>query len=349
MATVLVTGGTGFLGAHAIAELLSAGHNVRTTVRSLERRADVERMLLTAQAPHTDRLSYLRADLTSDEGWADAAAGTDYVLHVASPFPSSQPKDENELVVPARDGALRVLRAAAEGGARRVVMTSSFAAVGYGHGPEDRAFDENDWSNLDAPGVTPYVKSKTIAERAAWEFIEREGGGLELAVVNPVAILGPVLGPDYSNSIRMITALLNGWLPAALPVWFNVVDVRDVVDLHLKAMTSPEAAGQRFLAVAGEPISFHQIALALRAALGDAAGKAPRGTAPAWLVRAIAVFAPPLREMVPQLNVVRRANGSKARTLLGWSPRSNEEAAVACAESLLRLGLAGSTSVRPAR
>jgi dihydroflavonol-4-reductase len=339
MATVLVTGGTGFIGAHAIAQLLAAGHDVKTTMRSLDRRSDVERMLSVAEAPHPERVAYFAANLTHDDGWAAAAEGADYVLHVASPFPMTQPKDDDELVLPAREGAVRVLRAARDAGARRVVMTSSFAAIGYGHGPMGRPLNEGDWTNLDKGHPTAYVKSKTIAERSAWEFIENEGRGLELAVVNPVAVLGPVLGADYSNSIRIVIALMKGWLPLAPPVWMNVVDVRDVVDLHLRAMTCPKAAGQRFVAVAGEPISFRQLGVALREALGSSAARPPRGTAPAWLVQGLAWFVPPLQELLPQLNVVRRASSAKARTELGWAPRSSREAAVATGESLVRLGI----------
>ncbi len=343
MATVLVTGGTGFVGAHAIAQLLTAGHTVRTTLRSQARRPEIERMLVTAGAPHTERVSYVQADLMADAGWKEAASGADYVLHVASPFPSRQPKDEDELIVPARDGALRVLRAARDAEVRRVVLTSSFAAIGYGHAPDlaggAHARDETSWTDVHGPGVSPYAKSKTIAERAAWDFVSTEGGGLELAVVNPVAILGPVLGPDLSNSIRIVQALLAGYLPVAPPMWMNVVDVRDVVDLHLRAMTAPEAAGQRFLAVAGEPISVHAMALALRSSLGHSAARVPARTAPAWVFRALALAAPPAREIVPMLNTVRRASSAKARTVLGWSPRSNEEAVVACAESLVSQGI----------
>ncbi|MFF5144805.1 SDR family oxidoreductase [Streptomyces sp. NPDC013157] len=339
MAHVLVTGGTGFLGSHTIAQLLTAGHTVTTTVRSLTRRSDVERMLKVAGSPHADRVSYVEADLTSDRGWDRAVAGAEYVLHVASPFPGTRPKDEDEVIVPARDGALRVLRAAREAGVRRTVLTSSFAAVGYGHGRTGRTFGEDDWTETDGPGVSAYIKSKTVAERAAWDFVEREGDGLELAVVNPVGIFGPVLGPDYSASIRIVHAMLTGAMRAAPPIWTNTVDVRDAADLHLRAMTAPEAAGQRYLALAGEPISFHHIALALRARLGEAAVKAPTGTAPAWLLRLLATVNPALREMVPQLGVVRRASNAKARKELDWSPRSNENAVVATAESLVRLGL----------
>ncbi|MEU1342737.1 aldehyde reductase [Streptomyces sp. NPDC005827] len=339
MAHVLVTGGTGFLGSHTIARLLMSGHKVTTTLRSSKRQPDVERMLSVAEAPGREGVSYVEADLASDAGWDRAAAGADCVLHIASPFPGSRPKDENELIVPARDGALRVLRAARDAGVGRVVLTSSFAAVGYGHGRTDRVFTEADWTNPDGPGLTPYVKSKAVAERAAWDFIAAEGNGLELTTVNPVGIFGPVLGPDYSSSIRVIHAMLTGAMRAAPPIWTNTVDVRDVADLHIKAMTSPAAAGQRYLALAGEPVSFGQIALALRSELGEAAAQAPTRSAPAWLLRLLSTVSPRLRETVPQLGVVRRADNAKAREQLGWAPRSNEESVVASARSLVRLGL----------
>ncbi|MCI3274882.1 SDR family oxidoreductase [Streptomyces cylindrosporus] len=340
MAHVLVTGGTGFLASHTIAQLLAAGHTVTTTVRSLARRSDVERMLGVAGAPRTDTVSYVEADLTADRGWDRAVAGADHLLHIASPFPGAGPKHEDEVIVPARDGTLRVLRAARDAGVRRTVLTSSFAAVGYGHGPTDRTFTEDDWTRTDGPGVSAYVKSKAVAERAAWDFVEGEGGGMELTVVNPVGIFGPVLGPDYSASIRVVHAMLTGGMRSAPPIWTNTVDVRDAADLHLRAMTAPGAAGQRYLALAGEPLSFHDIALALRERLGEVAAEAPTGTAPAWLLRLLAATVrPALRETVPQLGVVRRASNAKARKELDWSPRSNEDAVVATAESLVRLGL----------
>ena len=339
MAHVLVTGGSGFLGSHTIARLLASGHRVTATLRSLERRPDVEEMLSVAEAPGWEGVSYVEADLMSDAGWERAVAGADYVLHIASPFPGSRPRDASELVVPARDGALRVLRAAQDAGVRRVVLTSSFAAVGYGHGPTERVFTEADWTSLDGPGVSPYIKSKTVAERAAWDFVAAEGNGLQLTTVNPVGIFGPVLGADYSSSVRIIHAMLTGALRAAPPVWTNTVDVRDAADLHIKAMTAPAAAGQRYLALAGEPVSFQQIALTLRSRLGEAAAKAPTRAAPAWLVRLLSTVSPHLRETVPQLGVVRRASNAKAREQLGWTPRSNEESVVASARSLARLGL----------
>ncbi|WP_033344625.1 SDR family oxidoreductase [Catenuloplanes japonicus] len=333
MATVLVTGGTGFVGAHTIAALLHAGHTVRTTLRDLSRQDDVNTMLRTA--PGT--VSFFRADLHHDDGWADAVTGTDFVLHVASPFPASAPRHEDDLIVPARNGALRVLRAARDAGVKRVVLTSSFAAVGYGHGRTGRVFTESDWTRTDGPGVTPYVRSKALAERAAWDFVEAEGGGPELTVINPVGIFGPVLGPDYASSIGIIASMLDGGMPVAPPVWTQAVDVRDVADAHLRAMVSPAAAGRRYLALAGGTISFAEIGRTLHARFGEAAAKAPTRAAPAWLIRAMARFNPRLTEVVPQLNVIRRADNSRIREELGWSPRSNEEAVIAAAESLLRL------------
>ena len=216
-----------------------------------------------------ERLTLFRADLNADAGWAEAVAGCDYVLHVASPFPSTVPKDENELIAPARDGALRVLRAARDAGVKRVVLTSSFAAIGYGAKDRTAAFTEADWTNLEDPSVQPYQKSKTIAERAAWDFIAREGGGLEFAMVNPVGVFGPVLGPDYSTSIVLVKRLLDGSLPGCPDIWFGGVDVRDVADLHLKAMTDPAARGERFLATAGDFVSVRQIAQILKDGAGD--------------------------------------------------------------------------------
>jgi nucleoside-diphosphate-sugar epimerase len=200
---VLVTGGSGFIGAHCILQLLNAGYRVRTTVRSLEREADVRAMLKAGGAEPGDGLSFVAADLENDAGWAEAAAGCAYVLHVASPFPQSVPKHEDELIVPAREGALRVLRASRNARVKRVVLTSSFAAIGYGQKEQKTPFDETNWTNPDGDDVQAYVKSKTLAERAAWDFIAKEGG-LELAVVNPVGVFGPVLGPDYSTSILLV-------------------------------------------------------------------------------------------------------------------------------------------------
>jgi len=340
MSMILVTGGSGFIGSHCILQLLAAGHQVRTTVRNLKRESDVRSMLSAAGAEVQDQLSFAAADLEKDEGWAEAVAGCEFVLHVASPFPLRVPRDENELIVPAREGTLRVLRAARNAGVKRVVLTSSFAAIGYGHEATTTPFDETKWTNLDGMvNVPPYAKSKTLAERAAWDFIARESGEMELSVVNPVGVFGPVLGPDYATSIVIVQRLMDGGVPACPRLSFGVVDVRDVVDLHLRAMTDPAAKGERFLAVAGESISMLEMALILKRRMGAAAKRVPTGQLPDWLLRTIAVFDPTVRQIVPELGKVKNASNEKARRVLGWSPRSNEEAIVATAESLVRLGL----------
>jgi nucleoside-diphosphate-sugar epimerase len=336
---VLVTGGSGFIATHCILKLLDAGYRVRTTVRSLQREAEVRATLKAAGADAGDRLAFFAADLTADAGWAEAAAGCDYVLHVASPFPVNVPKHEDELIVPARDGALRVLRAARDAGVKRVVQTSSFAAIGYGHPPVDRPFTEHDWTKPEGEGVTAYAKSKTLAERAAWNFMAREGGPMELSVVNPVGVFGPALGADFSTSIEIIKRMMDGALPAVPRVTFGVVDVRDVADLHLLAMTDPEAAGERFLAVASDFVSMRDIGLVLKRRLGDAARRAPTRELPDWLLRIVALFDKSVGQIVPELGKRKSATNEKARRVLGWSPRSSEEAVVATAESLVRLGL----------
>ncbi len=338
MSTVLVTGGSGFIGSRCILQLLAAGHRVRTTVRSLQREGSV-RALLEQGAEANDRLAFFAADLEHDAGWADAVAGCDYVLHVASPFPANVPKHEDELIVPAREGALRVLRAARDAGVKRVVLTSSFAAIGYGLKPQQAPFDETSWTNPDAKGVSAYAKSKTLAERAAWDFIAREGGGLELSVVNPVGVFGPVLGPDFATSILLLQRMLDGAMPGAPKLQFGVVDVRDVADLHLRAMTHPAARGERFLAVAGEFISVLDIAKVLKRRMGAVAKRVPTRELPNWLIRIAALVDPSVGQIVPELGTVKNATSQKAQRLLDWAPHSREDAIVATAESLVRLGL----------
>lgn len=336
---VLVTGGSGFVAAHCILQLLDAGYRVRTTVRSLAREADVRTMLRTGGAEPEGALSFAVADLVSDAGWRDAVAGCDFVLHVASPFPAKAPKTEDELIVPAREGALRVLRAARDAVVKRVVLTSSFAAIGYGHKTNDRPFSEESWTDPNADQVIAYVKSKTLAERAAWDFISREGGALELSVVNPVGVFGPVLGPDYSTSIEIVQRLMDGTIPGLPRVSFGVVDVRDVADLHLRAMTNPAAKGERFLAVAGYFMTMQEIANLLRARLGDAARRVPTRVLPDWLLRLASLVDGSVAQVVPELGKSKNATNEKARRVLGWSPRPREEAIIATAESLMRLGL----------
>jgi nucleoside-diphosphate-sugar epimerase len=339
MSVVLVTGGSGFIGSHCILQLLAAGHVVRTTVRNLKRETVVRASLRQGGAEPGERLSFFAADLEDDAGWREAAAGCDYVLHVASPIPERVPKDENELIVPAREGTLRVLRAARDAAVKRVVLTSSFAAIGYGQKPQEKPFDETNWTDPGGGDVQPYAKSKTLAERAAWDFVAREGGGLELAVVNPVMVFGPVLGSDYSPSILLVQRLMDGAVPGCPRNYFGIVDVRDIADLHVRAMTHPAAKGERFLAVSGNFMSIREIATVLKTRLGAAARRVPTREVPNWLVRMVALVDPAVRQILPELGKVRNATGEKARRLLGWSPRPPEDAIAATGDSLVRLGL----------
>jgi dihydroflavonol-4-reductase len=336
---VLVTGGSGFIGAHCIVQLLGAGYRVRTTVRSLTREADVRSMLEAGGTEPGKALSFAAVDLTSDAGWPQAVAGCDFVLHVASPFPPTAPKHEDELIIPAREGALRVLRAARDAAVRRVVMTSSFAAIGYGQKITDQPFSEENWTDPNSRTITAYVKSKTLAERAAWDFVNREGGRLELSVINPVGVFGPVLGPDFSTSIGLLKRLMDGAMPGLPRLSFGIVDVRDVADIHLRAMTGPAAKGQRFLAIASDFMTVQEIAQVLRTRMGDAAARVPTRVLPDLMLRLAALFDASIAQALPELGKRKHATNEKARRLLGWAPRSNEEAIVATAESLLRLGL----------
>jgi dihydroflavonol-4-reductase len=336
--TVLVTGGSGFLGGWCVIELLRRGYSVRTTVRSLSREAQV-RAAVGSEVDPGDRLSLLAADLTRDEGWADAVRGCDYVLHVASPFPPKQPKDPDELIVPAREGTLRVLRAGLDAGVKRVVVTSSVAAIRLPDGSEPRPLDERDWTDPDSPGLTPYLRSKTIAERAAWDLVGERGEQERLAVVNPGAILGPVLNDDLSYSLQAVQRLLEG-VPGAPKLGFSVVDVRDVADLEIRAMTMPEAGGERFIATT-QFLWMAEIGAVLRERLGERASKVPTRTLPNVLVRGMALFDPGIRSVVGGLGKRTELSSEKARTSLGWTPRPVEDTIAETGDSLIRQGAVG--------
>ncbi|MCR6482923.1 aldehyde reductase [Amycolatopsis sp. OK19-0408] len=312
-ALVLVTGGTGYLGGHTITRLLADGHRVRTTVRDLGRAAEV---------PH-DEVEVVAADLGADDGWAAATEGVDYVLHVASPFPPSSPADDDEVIRPAREGTVRVLAAAREAGVRRVVLTSSFAAVGYSAVPRAE-YTEADWTDPADPN-TAYIRSKVIAERAAWDQV-RSAGGPELAVINPAGIFGPVLGGRLSSSVGLVRAMLDGAMPVVSPLHFGVVDVRDAADLHVRAMTHPRAAGERFLAAAGRSISFLELARILT----ESGYEVSTEELTAEQVRAD----PAMREAVARLGHVPVIRTGKARDVLGWRPRPVEETLADTARSL---------------
>ena len=334
--TVLVTGGSGFLGGWCVIELLRRGYTVKTTVRDLSREPQV-RDAVGSEVDPGERLTVVAADLTGDEGWLRAVENCDYVLHVASPFPPRQPKDPDELIVPAREGTLRVLRASLTAGVKRVVMTSSVAAIRLGEGAPARPLDERDWTDPDSPGLTPYVRSKTIAEMAAWDLVRERGEADRLSVVNPGAIIGPVLNDDLSYSLQAVQRLLEG-TPGAPKLGFSLVDVRDVADLQLRAMTAPEAGGERFIA-ATQFLWMAEIGGVLRDRLGEAASKVPTRTLPNLLVRTMALFDPGIRSVVGGLGKRTELSSEKARGSLGWAPRPIEDTIAETGESLIRHGV----------
>lgn len=330
MQTVLVTGGSGFLGGWCVVELLRRGYAVHTTVRDPGRETDLRAGVAT-QVDAGERLAVFGAELTSDAGWAEAVEGCDHVLHVASPFPPKQPKDADELIVPAREGTLRVLRVALDAGVERVVLTSSVAAIsGAGKAPGE-ALTEKDWSNPESTKLTPYARSKTAAELAAWDLVRERGATEKLVAVNPGAILGPVLNHARSFSLQLVERLLGG-TPGVPRIGYSIVDVRDVADLQIRAMTTPEAGGERFIAV-DRFLWMAEVAAILRERLGEQAAKVPSREVPNLLVRAMGLFDPSVRSVTGQLGVRREYSHEKAERL-GWSPRPVEETVVECARSL---------------
>jgi nucleoside-diphosphate-sugar epimerase len=332
--TVLVTGGTGFLGGWCIASLLERGYDVRTTIRDLSREPAVRDAVAAAGVQADSRLTVTAADLGSDAGWPEAVNGCRYVLHVASPFPPVQPKDPNELIVPARDGALRVLRAALEAGVERVAMTSSIAAVRPSRqSSEAEPYTEADWTDGEDGSRTPYVRSKTLAEQAAWQHVRGADAEDRLATINPGAIIGPTLSDDHSYSLQAVQRLLGG-MPAVPRLGFTFVDVRDVADLHIRALTSPAAGGERFIAT-DRFLWMPEAAAILRERLGEAAKGVPTRVAPNLLIRAMALFDGSIRSVVSDLGQRSWFSSQKARNQLGWTTRPVEDSIEQCARSLL--------------
>jgi len=331
--TILVTGGSGFIAGYLIRQLAAEGWAINATIRSLARETEVRALIGVPEA----QLRFFAADLTSDAGWAEAVAGCSHVAHVASPFPAAAVRHEDDLVVPAREGALRALRFARDAGVRRFVMTSSMAAIAYGHEGRTR-FTEADWTDVNARDIYPYVKSKTIAERAARDWIATEGGALEFCTVNPSAVLGPVWGGDFSASIEVVKKMLEGALPGYPRLGFGIVDVRDVADLHVRALNAPDMAGARFVC-SGPFYMMAEVGRVLREYLGPEARKVPTRNLPDFLVRLFALFDPVVRQVTGELGKVRDGDSSHAIEVLGWRMRPAEESIVDTARSLIDLGL----------
>ena len=335
--TVLVTGGSGFIGGWCVIGLLQQGYVVRTTVRDLSREPAV-RQALGAVVDPGNRLSFHAANLTEDAGWDAAVEGCDYVLHVASPLGVAEPKDPDELIVPARDGARRAISAAIRAGVKRVVQTSSVAATSKGVGGSDWTSDETVWTDLADRRVSAYTRSKTLAERAAWDLINASDGKTSLATVNPALVLGPVLSDDFSGSVQVVERLLSGRVPGLPRLGFNVVDVRDVADLHIRAMTHPEAAGERFVAAANFAW-MGDLAHLMRAKLGDGAGKVPTRKVPDFVIRLAGFFDKELGSVTPNLGHKHDYSSAKAQRLLGWRPRPLEDTVLDTARSLIAAGV----------
>jgi len=332
--TVLVSGGSGYIAGFLIRQLVGEGWTVHTTVRSLAKEEAVRQLL----AVDNSRLKFFAADLHADAGWAQAMPGCSHVAHVASPLPTGIPKDANELIVPARDGALRALRAAKAAGVKRFVMTSSVAAIAYGRGRGVHHFTEADWTDLSKPGISPYIQSKTIAERAARDWVAKEGAAMEFVSICPSVVLGPVWSRDYSASVVVVKKLLDGSLGACPDIGFGVVDVRDVADLHVRALTTPGIAGERFIAN-DRFLKLREIADVLRAQLGPQAHKVTTRNAPDWAVRIAALFVPVAKAVVGELGSVRHQSPAHAKEVLGWATRPAEQSIVDTARALLDLGI----------
>jgi len=336
--TVLVTGGTGFVGVHIIFRLLQKGYDVKTTLRSLSSKNKVIDTLKSNGITSIEKLVFVEADLSKDDNWDEAMKGCDYVLSVASPVFFTMPKTEDEAIRPAVDGILRVLKAAKKAGVKRVVMTSNFGAVGFSNKNTNTATTETDWTDPKEKGLSVYEKSKLLAELAAWDFIQKEGGNLEFTTINPVAIFGPALSAHISGSFVILERLLSG--KASPHISLNIVDVRDVADLHIRAMTNPNANGQRFIASADGQISMPKIAALLRSKYPDVAKKVSIKTVPNGFIYFAALFNKQLKEVALLLRMSRNVSNAKAKKILGWEPiANNEEVILGSINSMIKYGI----------
>lgn len=335
---ILLTGVTGFLGSHTAIQLLNNGYKVTGTLRDLKRVGSIKKVI-GRYTDRLDNLNFVQADLSDDKVWIELTEGMDYVLHVASPFPRELPKHEDDLIIPAKQGTLAILKAAAQNKIKRVVMVSSSSAIQYGKTKEEltRTFSENDWTDVNnLEDTTPYFRSKTIAEKAAWDFIQQDTSGMELTTILPGVILGKVLEEDFGTTANIIIKILNGSLPAVPKIGFEIVDVESLADLLLKAMVAPQAAGNRYIAAAGY-LTFKEIAQLLKQRYPER--KISTKELPNILTRFFAIFEASLKPILLELGITRKLKTDKAVKELQWQPISPKDAVIACAESILEQGI----------
>lgn len=334
--TILVTGASGFVGTHCIVQLVEKGYHVRGTLRNMSR-ADSIRQIISENTTREFQLDFVQADLTNDDGWDEAVKGCDAIFHVASPVPVQLPKHEDELIIPAREGTIRVLKAARKAGVKRVILTSSVAAICYGHEKGRTSFTETDWSNPDGDNLTPYIKSKVLAEKAAWDFVEQEGG-INLSTINPGGILGPVLEKDYGSSAEIVKKMMDGEFPGYPNIGFPLVDVRDVASMHVAALENNDAIGERFIC-SNKYVWFSEVGQVLRQNFPEYSKKLPKRNLPDWLIRIFALLDKETKSVLNELSFRKDVSFDKAQKVLNWHPKSNEEAIKATAESLIKFGI----------
>ena len=335
METVLVTGGTGFIGLHCLQQLLDKGYKVRTTIRSESRKQEV----MDAMKKHSsncENLEFFIADLLNDDGWKEAVEGSKYVLHVASPFFLGEPENEDVFIKPAVEGTLRVLKACADADVQKVVLTSSFAAVGYGHPREKEVYTEEDWSSVDGE-ISPYAKSKTLAEKAAWEFVEslEESKKFELTVINPVAVTGPMLTNDIGSSNDFLLKLISGSMPACPKIHMGYIDVRDVAKAHIFSMTEEKTNGERII-VSENEMFFAEVGKTLNEA---GFKKSPTKEMPNFLVKIMSLFVGELKTLLSALNRKGDIDKTKAKSFFNWDYISTEQSVTETARQLQDMGL----------
>ncbi len=336
---VLVTGITGFIGSHIAVQLLNAGYAVRGTMRNLDRKESILK-ILKENAPVSDNLEFVKGELTEPEDWNKAMEGIDYVMHVASPLPFDLKKDANDLIIPAKEGTLNVLRAANKHKVKRVVLTSSIAAIGHGHKEKIRTYTEEDWTNLNGvvKDLPPYVQSKTIAESEAWKYINQPEVKTELVAINPGYVFGPLLEKDYSDSALIVKKIMAGEVPGLPKISFPLVDVRDVAEMHLWAMETPSAAGNRFICL-NRSSSYQEIAKTLKDAFPELAEKIKTFELPDFIIRFYSLFDKDVKSITGELGRKRTFDNSRAVQMFNWKPRSNREAILSLGESMIRFGV----------